>query len=146
MRRQFITSIIMLACLTAVAATTVNAQSTRRFIIRIPFEFVVGDRALPAGKYVVERIDPTKPNVVMLKNTDNGIVRLVITQRVEKDETTTASSLIFKRRSGEFYLFQVWVIGNKDGNQVPPPADENNRSDKHGSSTFVVLKINHERP
>jgi len=53
----------MLVCLTVVAATTINAQSTRRFVIQIPFQFVIAGHTLPAGKYAVERFDPTKPNV-----------------------------------------------------------------------------------
>ena len=144
MRKQYIIALIILVCLTPVAATTVNAQGNRRFVIRIPFDFIVADRILPAGNYAVERVDPTKPNVLMFKNTDNGIVRLFITQRVENEETSTASCLIFKRLKGESYLFQVWVIGSNDGNQVAPA--ESNRSDKGGTSTLVRLKIDYSRP
>jgi hypothetical protein len=137
MRKQYIISLIILACLNAVAATTINAQSNRRFVIRIPFDFVLADQVLPAGNYAVERVDPTKPNVLMFKNTDNGIVRVFITQRVENEEMSTASCLIFKRWKGESYLFQVWVVGNKDGNQIPP---ETKRRDRGAASTLVRLK------
>ena len=136
MRRQSITSIILL-CLTVVAATTVSAQSTRRFVIQIPFQFVIAGRALPAGKYAVERFDPTKPNVLMLKNTETGIVRLFITQHVEKDDGVKTSCLIFKLRDGEAHLFQLWMLGYKDGHQVPP-ADANERQDRRGNSSTLV--------
>ena len=140
MRRQFITSIIILLCITVVAATTVSAQSTRRFVIQIPFQFVIAGRRLPAGKYAVERFDPTKPNVLMLKNTKTGVVRLFITQHVEKDDGGKRSCLIFKIQNGEFQLFQLWTLGYRDGYQVPP-ADANERRDKRGtSSTLVTVK------
>ena len=145
MRKQSITSIIVLVCVTVIAATTVRAQNARRFLIDIPFQFVITGRTLPAGKYAVERIDPTKPNVVMLKNTGNDIVRLVITQRVEIEEMSTTSSLIFKRRGEEFYLFQIWVMGNSDGNQVPV-ANETDKRHKRCSSTSIRLRVNNERP
>ena len=144
MRSQSITSILMLSCLIVVSAITVNAQSNQRFVIRIPFDFILADRVLPAGRYAVERVDPVKPNVLMFKNSDNGIVRVFITQRVENEETSTASCLIFKLWKGKSYLYQVWVVGNKDGNQVPPP--ENNSRDRGDGSTSVRLKINYERP
>ena len=146
MRRQFITLLIILACLGAVTATRASAQSTRRFIVDIPFQFVIAGRALPAGNYSVERIDPAKPNVVLLKNADNGMVRLFITQRIEKDKPSTDSCLMFKVRSGKFQLFQVWVLGYQDGNQVPPE-NENERRVQSGNNTPLVrLTGNNKKP
>lgn len=142
MKKQSITSIILMLCLNLFAATTINAQNTRRFVIDVPFQFAVAGQTLPAGKYAVERIDPTKPNLVMLKNTDNGMVRLVTTQRVEKDEPSTTSSLLFVRRGGKFYLSQVWPIGDKNGNQVPASHEINTSL----RSTLVRLRIKNDRP
>ena len=110
MQRQSIGSIIILVFIAVGAATTVSAQSSRRFVIQIPFQFVITGRALPAGKYAVERFDPTKPNVLMLKNTKTGVVRLFITQHVEKDDGGKRSCLIFKIQNGEFQLFQLWTL------------------------------------
>jgi len=146
MRRQFITLLIILACLGALTATTASAQSTRRFIVNIPFQFVLAGGTLPPGKYSVERIDPTKPNVVLLKNTDNGMVRLFITQRIEKDKPSTDSCLMFKVRRGEFHLFKLWVFGFQDGNQVPPE-NENERRVQSGNNTPLVrLTGNNKTP
>ena len=145
MRRQSITSIILL-CLIVVAATTASAQSTRRFVIQIPFQFVIAGRTLPAGKYAVERFDPTKPNVLMLKNTETGIVRLFITLHVEKDNGGKRSCLIFKLRNGEAHLFQLWMLGYKDGNQVPQ-SDANEKHDRRDtSSTLVRVEADDKRP
>jgi hypothetical protein len=134
MRSQSITLIIVLVCFTSITEARVNAQDPHRFVIDIPFQFVVAGRTLPAGKYDVERADPTKPNLLMLKNTANGIVQVFITQRVENEEVSATSSLIFKRRGEEYYLFQVWTMGDKDGNQAPPAGEKNQRS-----STLVRL-------
>ena len=145
MQRQSIGSIIIRVCL-VVAATMVSAQSTRRFVIQIPFQFVIAGRTLPAGKYAVERFDPTKPNVLMLKNIETGVVRLFITQHVEKDDGGKTSCLIFKLRNGEAHLFQLWTLGHKDGHQMPP-ADANERRDQRGtSSTLVRVNAEDKRP
>jgi len=144
MPKHYFISLTILACLTLFATSTVNAQSNRSFVIRIPFDFVVSGEFLPAGNYAIERVDPTKPHVLMFKNTDNGIVRLFITQRVENDETITASCLIFKRWQSEYQLFQVWVVGNKDGNQVP--SSGNNRSHKGDPSSIVWLETSYRNP
>jgi hypothetical protein len=128
-----------------VAAVPGSAQSTRRFVIQIPFQFVIGGRTLPAGKYAVERFDPTKPNVLMLKNTATGVVRLFITQHVEKADGGKTSSLIFKIRNGEAHLFQLWMLGYKDGQQVPPANDKERRTQR-GDSTLLTLKVHNEEP
>lgn len=141
MLKRYVVSLIILACFTQFAAATISAQGNHRFVIRIPFDFVVPGELLPAGNYAIERVDPTRPNLLMFKNTDNGIVRLFITQRVENDETITASCLVFKRWQSEYQLFQVWVVGNKDGNQVPPLGNH-----KGGPSSVVWLETSYPKP
>lgn len=146
MRRQSITSISLLVCLTAVVATTVSAQSNRRFIIRIPFQFIIAGRTLPAGKYAVERIDPTKPNVLLLKNTDNDNARLFITQHVENDDAGKASCLIFKLRNGKYHLFQLWMLGYKEGHQVPLADGHEGHDQRDRNPALVTVKANNQRP
>ena len=102
MRKPSITSIILMLCLNGFAAT-IYAQSSRRFEIAVPFQFEVAGQTLTAGKYSVERVDPSKPNVLMLKNIDNGALRLVFTQRVEREEPSKTSGLVFIRRDGKYY-------------------------------------------
>jgi hypothetical protein len=144
MPKHNVISLIIQACLILFATSTVNAQSNRSLVIHIPFDFVVPGGLLPAGKYAIERVDSTKPNVLMFKNTDDGTVRLFITQRVENDETITASCLIFKRWKSEYQLFQIWVVGNNDGNQVP--SSGNSRSHKAIPFSLVRLKTSYPTP
>jgi hypothetical protein len=139
MRKQFITSIIILMCFMAVVAMRVTAQSVQRFEVNIPFQFVLGGRTLPSGRYVVERFDPAKQNVLMLKNTDEGIRLLTLVQRVEKENPSQASSLVFLRREGKYYLFQIWPNGDSNGNQVPL-TDEVRRDRKSNNSSLVQLR------
>ena len=141
MRYQFIKAIIVLVCLTVVPATAVKGQGTHRFAIEIPFQFVLADRTLPAGKYSIERIDAARPNVLLLKNRDNGKLRLIIAHRSEKDEPSTTSTLLFRREGEKLFLFQVWIIGDKNGNQVPL-ADQGKAGRKPESSTIVRLSVN----
>ena len=118
MRGQLICSIIFLMCVAFLQAPVVEAQSTRRFVVEIPFEFMVAGRQLPPGKYEIKRIDPTKPNLVLVKNTENGLFRLFLSQRVTTETPQTEYSVIFKKRGEEYYLFQLWTLGYNDGNQV----------------------------
>ncbi len=146
MLKEFITSIKILACLILVAPTAVRAQTNRQFVIQIPFDFIVAGRKLPSGKYSVQRSDPTRPNVLMLKRTNNGIVQVFLTQRVEGDDTCPASSLIFKQHGGDFYLLQVWMLGDRNGNQLSLAEKNNRRDQRTNLSKIVRVEVSHKRP
>lgn len=139
MRKRSVASIIIFISLILVAATTASAQSAHRFEIDIPFQFILGGRTLPAGRYSVQRLDPAKPHVLMLKNTSRGSSRVVITQRVESENPKVDSSLVFHRRGDKFYLFQIWSTGEMHGNQIPL-SEGNQRSLRSDDVTLVKLR------
>lgn len=136
MLKRFVITVLLIALVT----TNVEAQSAYRFKVDVPFQFVLNGQTLSAGTYVVERTDPSKPNIVTLKKADGGIVRVVITQRVEKDEPSTASSLIFIQRKGKHYLFQVWAIAAMNGNQIPVSLEKNVNESQRNKITLVTLR------
>lgn len=135
------TFILFFSLIAAVAS--VNAQSAQRFEVDVPFQFVLNGQTLTAGTYTIERTDAAKPNIITLKKVDGRMVRLVLTQRVEKDSPSTASSLIFIRREGKHYLFQVWNVGAMNGSEIPS-AHEKERGDRlRKNLTLVTLKAKH---
>ena len=136
MLKQFVLTVLLLL----VVANSVEAQSAYRFKVDVPFQFVLNGQTLPAGKYVIERTDPARPNILTLKTVDRRIVRLVITQRVEKDEPSTASSLIFIQRRGKHYLFQVWTVAAMNGNQIPYALDKKVDEQRRNNVTLVMLR------
>ena len=138
MLKQFVIATILFICLTTFAAGVANAQGRDRIEVQIPFSFILRERTLPAGKYVVERTDPGRPNILTLTNVDKSVVRVVLAQHVEKSNPSAASSLIFIQREGKLYLFQVWSMGSMNGVQVPSALDK--RTDDRRSPTLVTLK------
>jgi hypothetical protein len=139
MLKQLVTSIILFIWLTTVAPGIATAQGRDRIEMHIPFSFVLREHTFPAGKYVVERTDPGRPNILTLTNVDESVVRVVLAQRVEKNNPSTASSLVFIKREGRLYLFQVWSVGSMDGAQVPSASDK--RTNDRQSPTLVTLKV-----
>jgi hypothetical protein len=138
MLKQSVRAVVLFFSLIT-SVVSVNAQSRHRFTVHVPFQFVLNGQTLTAGEYVIERTDPAKPNIVTLKSADSGIVRVIITQRVERDNPSTASSLIFIRREGKHYLFQVWNVGAMNGSEIP--SYERERSDRQRKNlTLVTLR------
>lgn len=145
MRKRSVTLVLAMLCLIVVGASATNAQNTHRFVMEVPFQFVVAGHVLAAGKYSVERLDPGRPNILLLKNTENGRVRLVMTHRVEKDESSDSAGLIFMRSGEKYYLSQVWIVGDRNGRQVPS-VPRINTCGQRDNSTFVRLEIKNESP
>jgi hypothetical protein len=138
MLKQSVRAVILFFSL-IMSVVSANAQSTHRFKVDVPFQFILNGQTLPAGNYVIERTDPAKPNIVTLKSADSGILRVIITQRVERDNPSAASSLIFIRREGKHYLFQVWNVGAMNGSEIP--SYERERSDRQRKDlTLVTLR------
>ena len=122
---------------------SVNAQSSHGFKVDVPFQFVLNGQTLTAGKYVIQRTDAANPNIVTIKRADGGIVRVIITQRVERDNPSTASSLIFIRREGKHYLFQVWNVGAMNGSEIPSAYKRERSNRQRKDLPLVTLKAEH---
>ena len=141
MLKQLVTATILFVFLTTVAPGIANAQGRDRLEVRIPFSFVLRERTLPAGRYVVERTDPGRPNILTLTSVEKRVVRVVLAQRVEKNNSSTASSLVFIKRAGKLYLFQVWNVGSMNGAQVPSALAKQINDRRRESPTLVTLKV-----
>ena len=141
MLKRFIMSIVFL--MAAIGSSPVGAQGTHNFEVEIPFPFVLQDREFPKGKYSLERIDPSKPNLLMIRNTDTHDVRLILTERVEKEFPSTSNYLLFKRREGKLCLFQVWITGAINGIQIPLM---NGKEREPRSERASVVRLNGRTP
>ena len=141
MLKQFVTATILFVCLSTFAQGIAKAQGRDRIEVHIPFSFVLRERMLPSGKYVVERTDPGRPNLLTLTNVDERVVRVVISQRVEKNNPSTTSSLVFISRQGKLYLFQVWNVGSMNGAQIPSALDKPIDDRRRQSPALVTLKV-----
>ena len=92
---------------------TANAQSsTTKVDADIPFDFVVGDRSMPAGKYVL-RISPNSTTVKVLevRDKDNEIVYsgLITTSG---DRNSSRTELKFDRIAGQAVLAGIVTAQN----------------------------------
>jgi hypothetical protein len=105
-----LTLIVMLAT-SAVAA---NAQTSGRVYAQIPFDFVVGDKTMSAGKYLVssQMQDRTALLVQNIKAKDHAIR---LTNPVENRRNNSNTRLVFHRYGQTYFLAEVWQGGDSTG-------------------------------
>jgi len=136
MQNRSLITVLLTIFVFSFVATSVDAQSTHRFEVDVPFQSVLGDRILPAGKYSIERADTAKPNIVRLKNLDNGINQSILCQRVETEMPSATAFLLFTQSEGRFFLSEIWDMASLNGNRVP--VGQNARRKSRDEKSLIV--------
>lgn len=116
MKKQLLKGITMLTMILAIAFATAvvsaQAQSAKTLVSNVPFEFIVGDQTLPAGKYQINR---SLGNALTIRTSDAAVNRL--TNEVQSRENSKAR-LVFHRYGERYFLAEVWTGAGDVGRQL----------------------------
>jgi hypothetical protein len=115
MKKQVLKIFSMLSLLVTLATGSVYAQSDMRLKVNIPFEFSVGNEALPAGEYTVrQRVQ----GVLVIQSADHSTTKIFPTMSSMARKTPNKSSLVFHRYGDEYFLSNIWTTGNNTGYEL----------------------------
>jgi hypothetical protein len=110
--------IVVLAFATAVASA--NAQSSKKVVADIPFEFVVGDQAMESGEYTL-RANGTQGNALIIQSMDAKSSAIRLTNAIERPRSqghSTKARLVFHRYGQRYFLAEVWSGADSTGRQL----------------------------
>ena len=93
-------------------------QSDRQTIIHIPFNFSVGEKAFPAGKYVIERNRKDSDTVWVIKRKDDAGKAMLLTRPVRANETQQDTRLVFRQYGDLYFLAEFWTAGDQTGREI----------------------------
>ena len=99
----------------------------------VPFDFVVGNRAYPAGEYTLSAA-LTEGGVIRIDNMNEVLTAFPQSNPCSKATRATETKLVFHRMGGHYFLYQMWTDGNLTGREFPKGRIE------------VELAQNHEKP
>lgn len=115
-------------------ATAAHAQ--HRVTATVPFNFVAGDRAYPAGDYSI-----TADGVVLqIANADKR--EMVLSQACESTKPPAQTELVFDSMGGTYFLRQIWVAGNSRGRELPRSHLEMQLAQNHEKAESVIVAAN----
>ena len=103
MKRYLNTAIAMIILVGAVTASA-YAQATQPVVANIPFDFNVGAKTLPAGKYTITIVNPSSDRKVLQIRSSDGR-SAAITQTTGIIETASEKSKLVFHRYGDHYFF-----------------------------------------
>ena len=125
------------AILVVPAVVSVHAQSLQyRITANIPFEFSLGDKKLPAGKYSFGRARQGSDDTVLSVGDSAGSWKAVrVSSSVQALHTSKRARLVFHRYGSEYFLSQVWAAGAETGRQFPKSQLERELERKFAASS-----------
>jgi hypothetical protein len=108
-----------LSFLVMLTATSVYAQSSTVQVANIPFEFVIGNRAFPAGEYTFRYKDT---NVIQIQSQERGESMFFLTGSAKGKKIR--NELLFNRYGDKYFLSRLWTDGDDAGRAVRMSSSE----------------------
>jgi hypothetical protein len=118
-----------------VTGTAVAQSKTVR--ANIPFDFVAGQKSLPAGSYTVRSLGASG-DVLGIK-TDNSNGAMAMSHPVISSKRADKTTLLFRSYAGEYFLAQVWIEGEQAGRELPITRRERMLAQNHPPLRVPVL-------
>lgn len=122
---QFVVSIAMAAIFAIISSAFASAQTRHKVQLEatVPFEFIVGNRNFPAGKYVFEMATGSprssdQSGVLVVRNHEHKLYAAVATDVTADGNEHMGHKLVFVRNGDRILLAKVWRQGSAAGLSV----------------------------
>ena len=153
MKKQLVNVLTKFGFLSVIALVTAVGSAQGQSLAyklraNIPFDFVVGDKKLPAGEYSIGRARQDSDDSILLISSADGrgnAIRLSIPvgSRVLKNEGT----LVFHRYGDQYFLSQVWPASASTGRELTRSLSErelaaNSSAGKMSKKTQAIETVN----
>lgn len=120
-RRQFMKQAnwvvaVTLVVLSGMAAAQLNSGSL--IVTQVPFEFVVANKIVPAGKCVVQ-VATMDGNTLMIRNAGAKVSLFSPSSRTERKQLAPNYALVFKHYGDRYFLSGIKLQGSKIVYRLP---------------------------
>jgi len=116
-KQRVLTVLTMSSLLVTLAVVPVFGSGfDHRMRADVPFDFIVGNKTLPAGTYTIAK--PTLTGTLLIENVDSGESTFVMSTVVEGSRPNDETKFVFTRYADQYFLDQVWVVGDASGDKL----------------------------
>jgi hypothetical protein len=124
MRKKVFSAVLACGLFAAVSAATAYAQVPGGALrARIPFDFSVRGKTMPAGDYEIRRINEEPDSLVILSVSDKHAHAMFVTEPVQPRISPTRAELIFHRYGDSYFLSEIFG-GDQTGRELRPSRQE----------------------
>jgi hypothetical protein len=110
MKKQVYSFLVIAALLVIASGAPANAQSGRLVRASVPFDFVIKEKALPAGNYTFEALPVGGSEALRVQSSDGHISVIVLTEPVRREGDEAQAKIVFNRFGDQYFLSQVWGL------------------------------------
>jgi hypothetical protein len=126
----------MLAVTILLTSGVMMGQSLHQTVVaKVPFQFMVGDKVIPAGDCLIQTEDS---NIVMVHNVDAKASALSASLRADENRADR-TTLKFERRAGQYFLAEVSVRGSSETYKLPESRTEAEMRAQNAPASTVTL-------
>jgi hypothetical protein len=126
----------MLAVTLLSLSSLMSAQTlTKKVVAQVPFDFVVGNKIMPAGEWVVSAGDG---NILAIANFDARKSALSAATRGDENKNNR-TSLVFERYAGQYLLSEIRIEGSELTYKLPVNRGDANWSAQNGPTSHLTL-------
>lgn len=121
MRKQIVkaaTMFVGIIALAFVSAVVSSAQNSHSMTVNIPFDFTVKGKSLPAGEYIISQSSAADSTGLKIQRRDGSGNAIVLSRSIQNGERQRESKLVFNRYGEQYFLSQVWTLGNTEGREL----------------------------
>ena len=137
MRKTISRSMFVILAALSLVSTSLMGQSKFAMRMRIPFDFVAGEKAFPAGEYTVQT-GGSVPNTVWIRSEDPSKNLVLLSHSALAQQVQGESSLQFHRYGDRYFLSQLLIEGNGTGQELPRSRAEREYVASRGVTAEVV--------
>ncbi|MFL6337032.1 MAG: hypothetical protein ACJ754_27335 [Pyrinomonadaceae bacterium] len=121
MKKQISRALLGLAAALALAVAA-HAQTWRTVSIRVPFDFVAGEKRLPAGRYTVQRTKSDSETALLIRSEDGRSSAVILTTTGALQPSSSA--LVFRQHGDRYFLAAVSMPGTASVRELPKAGAE----------------------
>ena len=111
MKNQILWMPLILIALFAASAVSTPAQTATGVGANVPFDFVVGDKTIPAGRIIASGGAASIYGPLTIANYSQGKLASRNGRRMLGAGRTTEGKLVFHKYGNRYFLAQIWIPG-----------------------------------
>jgi hypothetical protein len=119
MKRRAFSTLLLLSMFIALTVGNAFAYNNSPITIKVPFDFVVGKKTLPAGEYTVrENSGSGAGTTLLIQNTKSKVAVITGTQPFNLQNGKVKAKVEFAQYQGQYFLSSVQIPGTEFGRKL----------------------------
>jgi len=95
-----------------VLGATGNAQVSRQYSVHVPFDFVVGDKLMKSGDYLIAPVSgTTNQRAILLEDRDSGRANVIGQAAIASSNSIKKGRMVFAKQDDRWTLSEITTNG-----------------------------------